>query len=115
MGRSTTMELCWGLDISPTLTMEQPNIHIKCLCQKGTCRNCSVGPIGVLVLPMALVKNASQDSVHFLKAGKFDVLNECIKKEIEVFIASLTSIDKVVGSHAVKVIDLRPQGEKDFC
>ena len=64
---------------------------------------------------MALVENSGPDSVHFLKAGQFDVLNEGIKKEIEVFIASLTSIDKVVGGHTVIVIDLRPHGEKDLC
>ena len=63
---------------------------------------------------MALVENPGPDSVHFLKAGQLDVLNESIKKEIEVFIASLTSIDKVVGGQTVIVIDLRPHGEKDL-
>ena len=62
---------------------------------------------------MTFVENTRKDRVKFIEAGNVDFSNDQIKKAMEVTVASLTSLDEVVGGNTEKIADIWLQTVQD--
>ena len=104
---SFSLKLSISTDILPVIFGELSKINVGCFRDERTRTDCPVTGGQVFVLAMTFMQDYGMGSVHFIDSSNFYVLQNLIKKKLEMEDSSLSSIQIVSCSDREEVRDGR--------